>query len=397
MKKLNILVAITFLINNAVYSQVKTKTDIQIPSTPGMSIIGIQNSEITKPGNYTGLYTSLISPIVSNNGTIPTDLSLEFSPYYLESRDVTYKELSKTDVYRDMKISIASNKVNAPDSSTFSRVGIGFRTNLLAGDITVLSRNKITLAVAGDIETTINIINSKIYGNPDTADINKFIQHISDKDIKRRVKKVIELNKNDSIEGLVYELNVIKTEIEHLIKVDPSRWDYSLRTGHFLELAGAFAIDFPKNTIDYSKINRWGIWLNYTYRPKTTIKFIDFGAILRISNYSFDPTVIFDNKSIFSDFGASINVKIPNTKFVISGEMIGKYGLSDFKATENSNQYTFKSVSESKWSWSIGYVISDNILWSTSLSEISGNSDYLKRNSLQFLMGLSVALVPMKQ
>lgn len=64
---------------------------------------------------------------------------------------------------------------------------------------------------------------------------------------------------------------------------------------------------------------------------------------------------------------------------------------------ENDNQYIFKSVTESKWNLSVGYQITENILWSMSLSEINGNSDYLKNNTVQFLMGIGAALVPLKQ
>ena len=70
MKKLYVFVILSIFLNN-VYSQEESKSDIQLPSSPALSIIGMQNSETSRPGNYTGLYPSLISPLVSNNGIIP--------------------------------------------------------------------------------------------------------------------------------------------------------------------------------------------------------------------------------------------------------------------------------------------------------------------------------------
>nr|WP_321485564.1 hypothetical protein [uncultured Draconibacterium sp.] len=381
------------------YAQETANSDIQIPSTPGMNIIGVQNSEITTPGNYTGLYTSLISPIVSNNGTIPTDLSLEFSPYYLESRNLTFNELNKTNIYRDLKISIASTNVIREDSTNFSRMGIGFKTNLLSGKYTAKSadKDKITLALANDVNTVVEKINSGLYGNVDTAKISLFIEHIKERnnDLKSEIESIfIEHRGDKSI--LIGKLEELKGQIEESIVVDDSRWNYSLRTGSFLEFAGALAIDFPENTFNSSEINRWAIWFNYTYRPKRKLGVFDFGSILRVSNHSFDPAVIFEEKALFGDVGGSLNLRVPNTKFTVSSEWIWKFGITDLKASDGENEYSFKSATENKWNVSIGYKITDNTIWSMSLSELNGNSDYLRDKSMQFLMGISASLVPLK-
>jgi len=361
-----------------------------------MSIIGIQNAEISKPGNYAGLFSGLISPVVSNNGTIPTDLALEFSPYYLESRDVTINELSNTNIYRDLKISIASTSVVPNDSVTFSRLGLGFRTNLLSGKISALSTNETTLAVANDVNTVILKIESGMFGSADTANIQNLTDHIEDKTVKKTIEKIIDENRANQPK-MMAELMAFNDEVEALINVDESVWDLSLRTGHFLELAGALALDFPKNTIQSATVNRWGVWLNYTYRPKNKLEELDLGAILRVSNYSFDPTILFDNPAIFGDFGASLNYRIPKTRFTVAGEIVGKFGFQDLKLTQADNQFTFTGISETKWNVSVGYRITENVLWSFSFTETGGNSDYIKTDNLQFLMGISAALVGMKK
>ncbi len=382
------------------YAQEITNSDIQIPSTPGLNIIGVQNSEISKPGNYTGLYTSLISPIVSDNGTIPTDLSLEFSPYYLESRNITYNELSKTNVFRDLKISIASTSIAGVDSTTFSRVGIGFKTNLLGGNITLNSSDKdvVTLALANDINQVITKINSGIYGDVDTANIAVFIDHFhqKNKDLKAKTEQVfLEYRQNKTI--LISKLEELQKQIEESIQIDDSRWNYSLRTGSFLELAGALAIDFPHNNFTTTEVNRWSIWLNYTYRPKDKFGFFDIGTILRVSNHSFDPTIIFKGKAMFGDIGGGLNLRVPDSKFSVSAEWIWKFGITELSASVDENLYTFKSATESKWNVTLGYKITENTIWTMSLSELTGNGDYLKSKTMQFLMGISASLVPLKK
>ena len=380
------------------YSQENITSDIQIPATPGMSIIGTQNTEISKPGNYTGLYTCLISPIVSNNGTVPKDLSLEFSPYYLKSRDITSYEVNRTNLYRDLRISIASTNVTSNDSTKFSRMGIGFKTNLLGGNYTIKSnkeKDEITLAVANDINTVLFMID--VYGIVAAYDTLFSVErHEISKFIKTEVKEIMDKS-FDNKDIAVEKLKALQKKVEESIVVDTSRWNYSLRTGSFLEFAGAISLDFPDNNFSYSVINRWGLWLSYTYRPKNKLGMFDFGAILRISNYSFDPTVIFENEALFGDIGASINIRIPESRFTLSGEWIGKFGFSDLKSIGNGNQYTFNSVTENKWNLSVGYQITKDIMWSMSLSEINGNSDYLKNNAMQLLTGISASLVPLKK
>lgn len=399
MKAILLTIVVTFFVQLS-YAQDNGNSDMQVPSTPGMNIIGVQNMEISNPGNYTGVYTSLISSIVSNNGTIPTDLSLEFSPYYLESRNLTYTELENTDIYRDFKISIASTNVIASDSSTFPRVGIGFKTNLLNGNVTMKSTEKkdvITLALANDINSVILKLNLEANGNVDIASIPLLVNHINEEnnDLKQKVEKlIIEYRENKNI--LRGKLEELKAQIEKSIEVDDSRWNYSLRTGNFLEFAGALAIDFPNNNLKYSEIKRWGVWLSYKYRPKDKFGILDLGTIIRLSNHSFNPAVVFDDKALFGDIGGGINVRVPNTKITISSEWVWKFGFTDLKASDGDNQYTFKSVSENKWNISFGYRITTNTLWTMSLSELDGNSDYLKEKAMQLLMGISASIVPLK-
>ena len=408
--KIKVFVLIIVMNVCGLYAQDKSVSNIQLPSSPGMSIIGVQTSEISKPGNYTGLYSSLISPLVSNNGTIPTDLAMEFSPYYLVSRDIVLDDIERTDVYRDLKVSIASTKVDDVDSASFPRVGVGFKTYLMNGKLSYLpSLTEVEVAIPNLVEGVTIDLGNQSFGTLGDDNISQYTERIQKqidsipdnegnrvqlkqlRDIKLKVEKILESSKHDKSKAIT-KLNKFRKELDRLVKVDESKWDMSLRTGGFLEFAGALAIDFPDNHIGISEVNRWGIWLNYTYRPEKS-KLIDFGAILRMSNYSFDPTIILESKTVFSDVGVNLTFKVPDTKLSVSGEVLWKYSFSEFEVLNNeSNTFKFKSAKESKWNFTLGYQINDDLTWTMSLSEINGNSDYLKDNAMQLLVGINAAL-----
>lgn len=396
------------------YAQEESASDIQLPSSPGMSIIGIQTSEISKPGNYTGLYSSLISPLISNNGAIPADLAIEFSPYYLVSRNIIVNDIERTDLYRDLKVSIASTKVEGADSSNFSRVGIGFKTYLMNGDLSYLPNDTtITVGMVNLVKGVKNDVDILSFGELDTADLSNYTKRIQNqievisgnpesksrlkqlKYIKREVSKILKSNKsnksNKSKASL--ELESLQKKFERLVMGNSLIWNNTLRTGGILELAGALAVDFPNNHINFSKVNRWGVWFNYTYRPRVS-KNIDFGSILRVSNYSLDPTVILENEAVFGDLGVSCTFKIPNSKFSFSGEFIGKYGFSELKTLGDD---VFTKVTENKWNFTFGYQANDNTIFTMSLSDINGNSDYLRDSATQLLVGINAALSPLKK
>ena len=166
---------ILFLALSAIFplvAQEKGSTEMTMPEYPALSIIGSQTSEISKPGDYTALLASVISPMVSNNGTIPANLALEFNPYYFKAEMRTLDDLKNRDVWsslkRTSKISIASNTVLGSDSIVYSRVGLGYRAFLLDGKLNGIYTEHIAEAdMISDLTFLVDAI-----GN-ESAEINK--------------------------------------------------------------------------------------------------------------------------------------------------------------------------------------------------------------------------------
>lgn len=358
-------------------------SDIQYSSTPAATIIGTQNKEVNTIHNYEVLYTELISPIVSTENNLPTNLNVEFAPFFLKSRNITLTELNTlSNFHKRARISISTAKVAVDSVSSFSRAGIGLRFNVIHPQYTVLApfNDLLTIVDRLDLTTVTGIPDAALFpgGNLDFAVL---FAGINDAPVKQ---KVIEIFAKINT-GAVADRQTLKTKVEEYR--DAYEFEGS-ENGFSMDVAGSFALDFPDNTISYSRINRWGAWLNASYK----MKYLSVAGIGRFSNYSFDPDIIFDSVT-FVDLG--INVSFDIKKLKLSAEYIGKIATSDTKFADSAD--TIENVTEHKWDASLSYQITDNYLISLSYSEAKGNNDYFKEKTNQLLVGLSAAIFSFKQ
>lgn len=396
MKKLYLVLLMTM---STVMALAQSNSNVTLPSNPGMSIIGVQTSEFSEPGNYAGIYANLISPIIANNGTVPSDLAIELSPYYISNPIYQIDEIDHTNFYRDLKISIASTQVTNDSLGNFSRMGIGFQTYLYGGSITEKYHNEIIpVGAKNNLKAMITDLESMLAAGKDSISSEYRAmaeqQYYSSfrEDIRSEVQKLMAGPTSDALT----RLKEILPEIE--VPTTPTSLNAARRNGSFLQLAGAFSLDFPENSFSYSNVERWGIWLDYTHQwiDKSESKYA-LSFITRVSNYSFDPTVLLANNPLFFDAGIGIYFDIPSQRLLIKGEYVGKLGLSEIQLNEDGSGGTFSSSTESKWSFSIGYKLpDDNTVLSFSLSDVNANADYVQNQATQFLLGLSTALVTQK-
>lgn len=375
-----------------------TAPGLQLPSTPALSIIGVQNSEISQPSSPSGLNLSLISPVISGNGTLPSDLALEFAPFYLKKGDYTWKDINEPNFWQDFKFSIATNQVQDTAGQNFGRLGIGFRSYIIGntilktfrGEITSLSIlanvNSITESFDDVIGEGSNNISEELYlfavgqvsGNPDF--------------IIQAIRKILD-DHRDNLKGAQAELKELSGQMNTDLEAVVTSLDFARRSGNYLQLAGAVALDFPDNNFESYAFNRVALWLDYTYKISNPLFVLDISALSRISNHSFDPTVIFENTTVFGDLGFALNLDIPTLKLVGQLEFIGKLGITDVEFVSESGSGTFSGVSESKWTGSLGYRIGEtNNLVNISLSSIISNEQYIRTDGVQFLLGYTMAL-----
>lgn len=354
--------------------------DIQFSSTPAATIIGTQNKELNTVHSYEVLYSELVTPVFSTENNVPLNLNLEFAPFFLSSKDITVDELNKFEnIYKRIKISVASTKVDVDSEKSFSRAGIGLRLNLLPSKYPPLNAYNDILTIIDRLDLVNDLPDSILFPNG-VLDSNVLLNNINDAKIREKVTSTYNSIRTDK----VADRQTLKKKLEE--EKTKSTFETN-EMGFSLDFAASIALDFPGNSIDYSRIDRWGTWLNATYKDKH----IAVAGIGRLSNYSFDTNIIFDN-SMFFDVG--INVSADFDKCKLSWEYIGKTAMSDVELINTDSK--FKKVTEHKWDASISYRITDNYLISLSYSEAKGNSDYFKEKMNQLLIGISAAIFNFK-
>jgi|GEM_PF-2926273 len=400
-----IYTALLLLLVGSLFAQSDSKADLTVPNYPALNIIGSQTTEITKPGGYSGLEATIISPLVSNDGTIPSDLAVEFQPYFFNSERRTLDDYIKMNkdvdfwrlIGRNSKISIASNDLVASDSSQYSRVGIGYRTLLFEPKIdNVFTDKKYIIDRIQKIERIIDAINSDEKLNP------KKVREIYKKDWEH-ADEILRIAL--SSEFTKEKKDTMLTDIQDLLNpdepvVDPTVYNLDMRKGLFIEFAAAASIDFEdRNIYNAAAFQRWGAWFNFTYKlPDKGKSFYlnNISLLTRLSNYSLDPTVVFDNSGTFFDSG--LNLQIGLTKRLdLTGEYILRYAVSDF-STQMGEEVTnvASGTIESKLSATLVLHISDNVSTTFSYSLINGEQSYTPENIQMLVLGLTAAILPLK-
>ncbi|MCT4625300.1 MAG: hypothetical protein N4A46_16875 [Schleiferiaceae bacterium] len=392
-----------------VKGQKERSTEMTIPEYPALSIIGSQTSEITKPGDYTALLATVVSPMVSNNGTIPANLALEFNPYYFDADRRTLDEYLNRDAWssikRTSKISIGSNTLLGSDSITYARVGLGYRTFICDGTLTNLYTEKITNA---DLIGSLTFLKDKILRNwkrdslynIDDAEAQSLMSVLKLDTESKLAKDMITMLQSDR---LSIEEKAVKIEqIRDAYADDEASWvrkdvyNRFIRSGFFWEFAAAVSIDFAQQKIDKGELQRFGVWSIFTWRPKKAEVF-DASALVRYSNYSLDPTVVFNQSGSFGDLGVNLKWK-PAKWLTLSGEYILRYGFNDhqIKNGENMRVNVASGAQESKLSL-IGVIhVTDKVSTTFTYSNINGEQSYNTENLSSLLIGFTAAILPVK-
>jgi len=392
---------------SSILAQSDSDVEITVPNYPALNIIGNQTTEITKPGDYSGFETTIIAPLVSNDGIIPSNLAIEFQPYFFSSKKRTLYDYLETNynrkfwklIGRSSKISIASNDLMASDSSLYSRVGIGYRTLLFEPKITK------TYTEANRMKqiNSLNILIQAIDSGKILTEGQVFSQY---KKEWKYSTEIIEITQN-----LLYKKEEIILELKKILDklnngnpwVDPAVYNLDLRKGLFIEFATAASFDFEdRNVSNAAAFQRWGVWFNFTYKisdkkERRILHVNNVGLITRLSNYSLNPTVVFDKSGTFFDGGLNIQLDI-SKRFDLTGEYILRYAASEF-STKMGEEFTNvpSGTTESKLSATLVLHISNNVSTTFSYSLINGEQTYTPEDIQTLVLGLTAAILPLKK
>lgn len=293
------LLILLFVIGNVRGQQDKVALDdLGAPSSPAFTILGVQPNEINRPKSFKALETALLSGFSTDNSfQIPSNYSLEVTPFWLKSRpDLSVNELMNPGLksfWRSLSASIATaRRRDLIDSArTVQQIGFGLRATLFPGYLTSAFNDDkasleaklaglgfVKLAIKAGIsqcttncfadETALrNFLAGRFTGLPSTLSA---AERTNIKQVKRNVidKVLLELQPSSAEECLLVleEMNERLNQYEETFGVREAakkvERHYFLRQGFRMDVAAASSVDFPTNDFNYSILSNWGVWLN---------------------------------------------------------------------------------------------------------------------------------------
>ncbi len=393
MKKHYLFTVIIALCTISLSAQEKN-IELSIPAYPAKSILGNPSMEIPTVGNYSALVSSLTNSISSSGNSIPANLGLEFVPHYMSSNDASIEDLGKTDIFRDLRISVATTEVqDFTANSTFSRLGIGFRTVLAPGKLDVDKVRSANASLSFDDRLEIYadyieggneynegfLLSSKQFSFSDDQKL-VIINAINDLEEKTSTTIVAKLRQ---MAGEVLQLNIEN-------KNPYNFYDLNQRHGLVVQLSAAVAVDFPEGDASFQQINRWGLWTDFNYNLGKESKYNpQLSALLRVSNYSYDPDVLIQDNG-FIDFGLNFSTAVIPERLYIAGEAIfrGKVVTEEGAVTLKYGE----NESETKFDFTVSTHVSDQVLFQVSFDQYLGTWSSGSVDPSQLLLGIVYAL-----
>ncbi len=393
-----LILCVCFFIFKGTPQEAIDLSELKPPSFPALTILGLQPDEIARPKTYEALEASLLNSFLQeSNFNLSNNLAIEFTPYWLIPHpNLTFEKYInpsiRDNILYSSSISISTIRINNNiDTNIIStNIGIGYRTMIFNGQ--PLKRNKdliesiklITLNqsffvdsynivpyysfICKNISELIDSIsnNVELFWNDKSPQEIQDRMNIVNEIIIPYLKNKTEFDYETGNEIILQELPDILSELKeyNIIKDAASELENANKdnVGFFLEFAGAFVLDFPSSTFQYSKIPKWGIWLTPTYRLED--QSFEFVGLMRFIKNEI-PSLFSDNY----DFGAKINYQLG--KFSMSAECIGRYQTATiFQETVNDTTTTQKiNSNDLKAVINVNYKIADNLILSYSFGQ----------------------------
>ncbi|WP_299112159.1 hypothetical protein [uncultured Winogradskyella sp.] len=401
--RLRLLILNILLFFNYSNGQDLDLTELKAPSSPAFTILGVQPTEIARPTTFDAFKANLFDNFSDENGfSIPQNLALEFSPYWLfNHKNLTFDKLLDpslnsvwTNIARNSSISIATmdieNQIEDDMVSSGTRLGIGYRTLILSGSPSNKNKEKLQQALLALKEvrltmvSAINVIQTLAF-DPGYKDFDKFLEDIPSEieklfnskglnsTVKERIRQTVDkdivaplkkYNINSPLDTqsklqtyingtlVAQVLTKKKSDIQSKAKavedlVDINNNNYK---GFFLEFATALTLDFNNNKFDNSSLPKWGFWLTPSYRTESE-KFEFLGVLRFIKNEIID-NVESDN------FDVGAKLVFEKDKLSFSGEFIKRFQYLELM----DNSGNLESKDDLKAVLNIEYKLADNIL-----------------------------------
>lgn len=396
-----ICVAISLLVTTILSSQ-ESLSKLQAPTSPAISILGMQPKKILAPKSFQELETALFSNFVNDDGStaIPNNFGLEYMPYWsknhsLSLEDYLYPDNTLDELIRNSSLSLASTQdFILGDSTSTNSLAFGYRTTLYFPNKSdkkmILQYGKdlksnqnvntaiVSIAQEAIIDTsvkTVEIFLAKIRV-PLTDAIYKLKTNLKSKDVEQITRKV--WSEIDSISHLFYTdkdlfLNEIISIVDNNIDARAQFIEYKSyiknRYGLSIDFAYANSLNYPTNDFNYSIVPNQSVWLTPTYQFKDKLRFLKIIGVIRYEWYNleyykkyFPQTTIYENNT---DYGLALSTAFENIS--LEFEVVGRKSNSEIPAgfdPDGNELFRKEKDSDLQYVLSINYNISDKIIFS---------------------------------
>jgi len=321
---------------------------LKAPQSPAANLLGMADSEISKPTDPTAFMVSL-RQATNNFTSLPTNYAVDFSPFqvfgskklkfadWLEGRN-SFKQNTVLSIAVNNNSVMNQNNELAPNTS----LGFGFKMSLLGGDLSKQTKskmastifmlseiNKILYPNLSGLPTIIYRDSISKYCDSDINGINDSICNVF-KTLQKISTRVISENNFSSKKIIIQEpLDSIKSLIQ---KADLNRYGWKWN------LEGAIAYNFPQTSIKNNQFSKLALWTTFGYE-------FDKGfSILGLGRYFYSPNeaiTIIDSTAI-NGFDTGIRMIYEKNDFTFSGEIIYRNGTLDLEVGDKSKINTYK-------------------------------------------------------
>ena len=238
---------------------------LRTPVSPAFTILGIAPTEIERPQTPSEFTASLLKA-TSDFTELPTDYSVEVSPYWMRSRrlltwrtDTTRSILES--IQRTLTLSIAAAQVGDSENSA-TGLGAGVRFSLFSGDMSDESQ-KALVAAEKLLRKNASLFYEATAQARSAAD-EKLVADLRrasdtpDPDVR---KSQLEAARSEHKAAVELINNTAMQEFEHNEVQNVALQ----RTGFFLDAALASAWHFGRNDLDSGRWRGYSFWLTPAY------------------------------------------------------------------------------------------------------------------------------------
>lgn len=256
-----------------------TLDELQAPSSPAFTLVGISPSKVDRPGSAPAFGASLVNAATESTGGLPRNLAFEFAPYWWQDHPrLTREQFEQAGlgdvIMQSATVSLATYEKEATATEPkYSGIGGGLRFDLIRGS-----------------------------PNPKVV-----------KELKSLLQKMV------VADGFGSDPNE-----EQLKKIQKLATSYDTsRVGHQLAFAAAVAYKFEGNDLDNKTWDRYGAWLTYGYKSAGESRLNQFTFLATARTITAHGATA---NSRYTDFGGKLLWRDPEHPVAISLEYIKRTG-----------------------------------------------------------------------